>query len=57
MYLFKPSEQAQSEPIDFYFRPNQEKIDFVHQPPKAAQKRTKVKNTNEDEQSSSMYHI
>ena len=55
MYLFKPSEQAQSDPIDFYFRPNKDMVDIAQQPAKAAQKRTKVKNIDEDQSSSKFF--
>nr|ALF84899.1 dorsal-like protein [Paracyclopina nana] len=57
MYLFKPSEQAQSDAIDFYFRPLSTNFDNGAPPPKAAQKRTKVKNHNDDEPSSRMKEI
>ena len=61
MFLYKPSEQATSDPVDFYFHPKVE--DFKHPVPqipplvatqtnRQTNKRTRPKNTNSDESSS-----
>jgi hypothetical protein len=51
MYLYKPSENAQSEPVDFYFErtpPADVKIKY-EVPQKTTTKRAKpVKNTDDD---------
>ena len=57
MYLWKPSKQEQSEPIDFYFHPkrSQFKQPATAQAPqiqKQAQKRNKVKSQENSDSSS-----
>ena len=57
MYLWKPSKQEQSEPIDFYFHPkrSQFKQPATAQAPqiqKQAQKRNKVKSQDNSDSSS-----
>ena len=57
LYLYKPSEQAQSDPKDFYFEPRSEKLAKKTAEQNRATKRTKAKpaatTSTEDDPSSS----